>query len=117
MLMNVTRFFFFACKQKALEQANDAKAEGNALFKEGQYEDALTKYEFALQVAPEMPSSLELRSICHANRAICFLKLVSFYSCDFTQTYVFCFEYVIVLFTTVEKITAWTEKLQLVRVA
>lgn len=62
-------------KQKALEQANDAKAEGNALFKEGQYEDALTKYEFALQVAPEMPSSVELRSICLANRAICFLKL------------------------------------------
>uniref|UniRef100_A0A7C9EMM7 Uncharacterized protein n=1 Tax=Opuntia streptacantha TaxID=393608 RepID=A0A7C9EMM7_OPUST len=62
-------------KQKAIDQANDAKVEGNALFKEGLYEDALTKYEFALQVAPEIPSSMELRSICHANRAICFLKL------------------------------------------
>lgn len=62
-------------KQKALERANDAKAEGNALFKEGQYEDALSKYEFALQQAPEMPSSVELRSICHSNSAVCFFKM------------------------------------------
>ncbi|KAL2936158.1 Tetratricopeptide repeat protein 1 [Bienertia sinuspersici] len=62
-------------KQKALAQANDAKVEGNSLFKEGQYEDALSKYEFALQVAPEMPESVELRSICHSNRGVCYLKL------------------------------------------
>ncbi|KAL2939840.1 Tetratricopeptide repeat protein 1 [Bienertia sinuspersici] len=62
-------------KQKALAQANDAKVEGNSLFKEGQYEDALSKYEFALQVAPEMPESAELRSICHSNRGVCYLKL------------------------------------------
>lgn len=62
-------------KQKALAQANDAKVEGNALFKDGKYEDALSRYESALQLAPEMPSSVELRSICHSNRAICYLKL------------------------------------------
>lgn len=62
-------------KQRALVQANDAKAEGNALFKDGHYEDALTKYDLALEVAPEIPSAVELRSICHANRAVCFLKL------------------------------------------
>eukprot|EP00262_Sarcandra_glabra_P004580 TRINITY_DN1568_c0_g1_i1.p1 TRINITY_DN1568_c0_g1~~TRINITY_DN1568_c0_g1_i1.p1 ORF type:complete len:256 (-),score=63.08 TRINITY_DN1568_c0_g1_i1:601-1368(-) len=62
-------------KQKALIQANDAKAEGNKLFGNGQYEDALSQYALALQFAPEMPSSLEIRSICHSNRAICFSKL------------------------------------------
>ncbi|KAF5742107.1 Tetratricopeptide repeat (TPR)-like superfamily protein [Tripterygium wilfordii] len=62
-------------KQKALAQANDAKLEGNKLFGDGQYEGALSQYELALQVAPEMPSSVELRSMCHSNRAICFVKL------------------------------------------
>lgn len=63
--------------QKALAQANDAKLEGNKLFGNGQYEEALMQYETALQVAPDMPDSVEIRSICHSNRAICFLKLVS----------------------------------------
>ncbi|KAF9612977.1 hypothetical protein IFM89_004780, partial [Coptis chinensis] len=62
-------------KQRALAQANDAKAQGNELFGAGQYEDALSKYEFALYVAPEASSCVELRSICHANRAICYSKL------------------------------------------
>ncbi|CBI36597.3 hypothetical protein VitviT2T_016965 [Vitis vinifera] len=62
-------------KEKALAQANDAKMEGNKLFGAGQYQEALSQYELALQVAPEMPSSVEIRSICHANQAICFLKL------------------------------------------
>ncbi|KAL7193598.1 hypothetical protein ACSBR2_025242 [Camellia fascicularis] len=61
--------------QKALVEANDAKLDGNRLFGDGQYEEALMRYEIALQVAPEMPSSVEIRSICHANRAICFFKL------------------------------------------
>ncbi|XP_010687671.2 uncharacterized protein LOC104901763 [Beta vulgaris subsp. vulgaris] len=61
-------------KQRALAQANDAKVEGNTLFKNAEYEDALSKYEFALQVAAEMPESMELRSICHSNRAVCYLK-------------------------------------------
>ncbi|KAK1267489.1 hypothetical protein QJS04_geneDACA016709 [Acorus gramineus] len=62
-------------KQKALDQVNDAKAEGNKLFGAEKYEEALSQYELALQVAPEMPSSVEVRSMCHANRAICFSKL------------------------------------------
>ncbi|XP_077222965.1 uncharacterized protein LOC143856583 [Tasmannia lanceolata] len=62
-------------KQRALTQANDAKAEGNKLFGAGQYEDAISQYALALQFAPEMPSSLEIRSICHANSAVCYLKL------------------------------------------
>ncbi|GLU10316.1 hypothetical protein SLE2022_271320 [Rubroshorea leprosula] len=62
-------------KQKALAQVNDAKLEGNKLFGNGQYEEALLQYEIALQVAPEMSDSVEIRSICYSNRAICFLKL------------------------------------------
>nr|XP_023879615.1 sperm-associated antigen 1-like [Quercus suber] len=64
-------------QKKALEQANGAKLEGNKLFGDGQFEEALSQYELALQVAPDMPSSSELRSICHANRAICYSKLMS----------------------------------------
>ncbi|KAE8056096.1 hypothetical protein FH972_012892 [Carpinus fangiana] len=62
-------------KQKALAQANDAKSEGNKLFGDGLYEEAISHYDLALQVAPDMPSSVELRSICYSNRAVCFLKL------------------------------------------
>ncbi|KAK4768799.1 hypothetical protein SAY86_026949 [Trapa natans] len=61
--------------QDALEKSNESKLEGNALFVAGQYEDALSKYELALQLVPEVPVSAELRSICYANRGICFLKL------------------------------------------
>lgn len=61
-------------KQKALSQANDAKLEGNKLFGDGLYEEALSQYEFALQVTPEIPSAKEIRSTCYANRGICFLK-------------------------------------------
>ncbi|KAL8502363.1 hypothetical protein ACS0TY_021489 [Phlomoides rotata] len=59
----------------ALAKATDAKNEGNSLFKDGLYEDALSKYEFAVQISPDGPSSSEVRSICHANRAACFSKL------------------------------------------
>lgn len=63
-------------EQDALGKSNESKVEGNKLFGAGQYEEALSKYEVALQLVPEVPSSVELRSICYANRAICFLKLV-----------------------------------------
>ncbi|KAK8597981.1 hypothetical protein V6N13_095373 [Hibiscus sabdariffa] len=62
-------------KEKALAQANDAKMEGNKLFGNGQFEEALLQYEIALQVTAEMPSASEIRSICHSNRAVCFMKL------------------------------------------
>ncbi|PWA44754.1 tetratricopeptide repeat (TPR)-like superfamily protein [Artemisia annua] len=58
-----------------LGQMNDAKVEGNKLFGDGLYEEALLKYEYAIQLAPEMPSSSEIRSSCHNNRATCFFKL------------------------------------------
>nr|CAD1837610.1 unnamed protein product [Ananas comosus var. bracteatus] len=62
-------------REKALNQANDAKAEGNKLFCAGKYDDALSQYEIALQIASEVQSSEEISSMCHANRAICFSKL------------------------------------------
>ncbi|XP_073316815.1 uncharacterized protein [Primulina huaijiensis] len=61
--------------EKALEKSNDAKLEGNFLFKAGEYEEALGKYEFAIQIVQDVLSSTEIRSICHANRAACFSKL------------------------------------------
>ncbi|KAJ9562024.1 hypothetical protein OSB04_007184 [Centaurea solstitialis] len=62
-------------KQKILAQMNEAKVEGNKLFGDGLYEEALLKYDYAIQLAPEMSSSAEIRSICHNNRATCFFKL------------------------------------------
>lgn len=70
--------FIFCLRQKALAQANDAKLEGNKLYGNGQFEEALSQYELALYLAPDMPSSVEIRSTCHSNRAICYLKLVCF---------------------------------------
>ncbi|KAE9464276.1 hypothetical protein C3L33_03809, partial [Rhododendron williamsianum] len=61
--------------QKALAEANDAKVKGNRMFGDGQHEEALSEYGLALQVAPDVPTSVEIRSICHANRALCYLKL------------------------------------------
>ncbi|CAN6299014.1 unnamed protein product [Urochloa humidicola] len=62
-------------REKARSQANDAKAEGNKLFGAGQYEEALSQYEVALQIASELESAEDIRSACHSNRAVCFLKL------------------------------------------
>jgi len=61
--------------QKGLAEANHAKGEGNRMFGEGQYEEALSQYGLALQVAPDIPTSVEIRSMCRANRALCYLKL------------------------------------------
>uniref|UniRef100_A0A2P2IWT1 Uncharacterized protein MANES_14G148900 n=1 Tax=Rhizophora mucronata TaxID=61149 RepID=A0A2P2IWT1_RHIMU len=62
-------------KQRALTLANEAKLEGNKLFGDGRYEEALFRYQVALEVTPETSLTEELRSICYANRAICFLRL------------------------------------------
>ncbi|XP_057744371.1 uncharacterized protein LOC130962230 [Arachis stenosperma] len=45
------------------------------LFVDRKYEEALSQYELALQVALNMSSSVEVRLICHANRAACYQKL------------------------------------------
>lgn len=58
---------------------NEAKVEGNKLFGEGLYDEALLKYDHAIQIAPEMSASAEIRAICHNNRATCFFKLVNSY--------------------------------------
>ncbi|XP_044471933.1 tetratricopeptide repeat protein 1-like [Mangifera indica] len=65
-------------QRKAVTEANETKLEGNKLFGEAKYEEALLQYEFALNAAESapVPEELnELRSICHSNRAVCFLKL------------------------------------------
>ncbi|CAL9227468.1 unnamed protein product [Arabidopsis halleri] len=62
-------------QEKAMAEANEAKVEGNKLFVNGLYEEALSKYACALELVQEFPESIELRSICHLNRGVCFLKL------------------------------------------
>ncbi|CAN8284068.1 unnamed protein product [Cochlearia groenlandica] len=61
-------------KEKAIEEANKAKQEGNKLFVDGLYEEALLKYELALKFTQEFQELEDLRSICYSNRAICYLK-------------------------------------------
>ncbi|VVB10969.1 unnamed protein product [Arabis nemorensis] len=62
-------------QEKAMAEANEAKVEGNKLFVNGLYEEALSKYVLALELVQEFSDSIELRSICHLNRGVCFLKL------------------------------------------
>ncbi|CAL4942526.1 unnamed protein product [Urochloa decumbens] len=62
-------------REKARSQANDAKAEGNKLYAAGKYEEALSQYDMALQITAELESAEDIRSACHSNRAVCFLRL------------------------------------------
>ncbi|XP_028092102.1 tetratricopeptide repeat protein 1-like isoform X2 [Camellia sinensis] len=87
-LLGFVKGFMSLGSEKALVEANDAKLDGNRLFGDGQYEEALVRYEVALQVAPEMPSSVEIRSICHANCAICFFKLECTKALELNPNYV-----------------------------
>ncbi|CAF2030530.1 hypothetical protein YC2023_087834 [Brassica napus] len=68
-------FFFLIWKEKAMKEANEAKVEGNSMFVNGLYEEALSKYDLALELVQEFPDCTELRSICRLNRGVCLLKL------------------------------------------
>lgn len=90
-------------EQRGLAEANEAKLKGNELFGNGEYEEALMQYDVALQVAPppDMPSSVELRSICHSNRAVCFFKLVCTLSCSRQLPFKSCYmSFFVFLFKT-----------------
>lgn len=58
-----------------MKEANEAKVEGNSMFVNGLYEEALSKYDLALELVQEFPDCTELRSICRLNRGVCLLKL------------------------------------------
>jgi tetratricopeptide (TPR) repeat protein len=60
-------------QQESLGEAEALKAEGNDLYKEGQFLEALAKYEAALDVAPERAS--QQRAVFFANSAAVRLKL------------------------------------------
>jgi hypothetical protein len=66
------------------------KAKGNNLFGAGQYEEALSQYEMALQIAAELESAEDVCSACYSNRVVCFLKLVSLFSDCTTSNYHIC---------------------------
>ncbi|KAL0739222.1 hypothetical protein Bca4012_015432 [Brassica carinata] len=61
--------------EEAMARANEAKLEGNSLFVNGLYEEALSKYQLALELVHKFPECKGLRAICHSNRGVCFLKL------------------------------------------
>ncbi|KAK4847837.1 hypothetical protein QYF36_006399 [Acer negundo] len=63
-------------QEEERDHKNDAesKLEGNRLFVEDKYDEALVKYEVVLGVASGLETN-ELRSICHLNHEICFFKL------------------------------------------
>jgi tetratricopeptide (TPR) repeat protein len=64
--------------EKVLTMANDAKLEGNILFGDGKYEEALLRYDAALQLSQDIQASVEFKSICHSNRATCYFKLAKY---------------------------------------
>lgn len=55
-----------------LEKARAIKQEGNTLFGEGQYEEALSKYTEAIEVAPDGHKE---QAVYYNNRATCHFKL------------------------------------------
>ncbi|KAL6853475.1 hypothetical protein ACP4OV_019504 [Aristida adscensionis] len=58
-----------------LEDKQTMQKQGNKLFAAGQYDEALSQYEMALQITAELGSADDIHSTCHSNRATCFLKL------------------------------------------
>ncbi|XP_019864402.1 PREDICTED: tetratricopeptide repeat protein 1-like isoform X2 [Amphimedon queenslandica] len=60
-------------EEQIKEQGHRLKELGNASFKEGDTEQAITHYSEALKVYP--PNCDQEVSVCHSNRAACYLKL------------------------------------------
>ena len=46
-------------------KADALKDEGNALFKDGKYADAVSKYDAAIELNPEVPAYYTNRAFCH----------------------------------------------------
>jgi len=64
-------------EMKALSGAALYKAQGNKLFKESRYEDAIQEYSKAIDTIGSSPKSDSDRSIlidCHNNRAVCWMQ-------------------------------------------
>lgn len=55
--------------------ASELKAEGNELFKAGQFDKALSSYTKALKISDGKSATSEERSAIHKNKAACYLKL------------------------------------------
>ena len=61
-----------AQQEAALEQARPIKLEGNALFAEFKYEEAVGKYTEAIEAAPDGHKE---QAVFYNNRATCYFKL------------------------------------------
>jgi hypothetical protein len=57
--------------QARLKLAEEHKAEGNKLFTQGEYDNALDRYSTALETAPITDATAKQRAVYYANRAAC----------------------------------------------
>lgn len=62
-------------RKRALAHAEEEKAEGNALYIRGAYDEALQSYERALKLAAGLPDAAEKLAVYHSNSAICHIQL------------------------------------------
>lgn len=63
--------------KKDITMANAMKEEGNRNFTEAKYDTAVACYTEALRFVPKSPDFLEHKAVFYANRAACYLQLVS----------------------------------------
>jgi tetratricopeptide (TPR) repeat protein len=65
----------------SIDAAVDLKNRGNAMFREGKFDEAKTMYDAALDSLPKGESANRERANCHNNRAACHVKLGDFVRC------------------------------------
>jgi tetratricopeptide (TPR) repeat protein len=65
----------------SIDAAIDLKNRGNAMFREGKFDEAKTMYDAALDSLPKGESANRERANCHNNRAACHVKLGDFVRC------------------------------------
>lgn len=62
-------------QRRAMAQAEEEKAEGNALYSKGAFEEALQSYSRALKLAAGVPEAADKLAVYHSNSAICHIHL------------------------------------------
>lgn len=65
----------------SIDAAIDLKNRGNAMFREGRFDEAKTMYDAALESLPKGEGANRERANCYNNRAACHVKLGDFVRC------------------------------------
>lgn len=68
-----------------LAEIDALKAGGNKLFKSNRFEDAQVEYQKALEVCPDLDSSVKIKAILYANIAACYIQVK-----DYEKTIEYC---------------------------